>query len=73
MNVQEAQVHKFKAPSKAVATRDFLWWLEKQLPSGGEGRTFNRSHTDQEAALAAVSPRMTSLAQTLNIHCTQPA
>ncbi len=43
MNAQDAQVHKFKAPSKAAATRDFLGRLEKQVSSEGEVGIFNRS------------------------------
>ena len=38
------RVYGFKVPTAEEAAHDFLWRIEKQLPSKGEVVIFNRSH-----------------------------
>ena len=44
MNPQGCRVASFKEPSAEEAEHDFLWRVEKQVPSRGEVVVFNRSH-----------------------------
>jgi hypothetical protein len=73
MNAQDAEVHEFKAPSKAATTRDFLWRLEKQVPSDFGVGIFNRPHYRPESCLGGGVSGDDIPGTSLNIHCTQPA
>jgi PPK2 family polyphosphate:nucleotide phosphotransferase len=44
MDPQGTRVCPFKVPSVEEASHDFLWRIEKQVPSKGEVVIFNRSH-----------------------------
>ena len=44
MDPQGVRVTSFKAPTKEELSHDFLWRIEKALPSGGYVGVFDRSH-----------------------------
>ncbi|MDD5155931.1 MAG: polyphosphate kinase 2 family protein [Candidatus Omnitrophica bacterium] len=50
MNPQGTRVQAFKAPTPEEAAHDFLWRVEKHVPSIGEVVIFNRSHYEDVLA-----------------------
>ena len=44
MNPMGARAYGFKVPSREEAAHDFLWRIEKAVPSKGQVAIFNRSH-----------------------------